>query len=565
MSAAVVEQQVLALTPVLAPQDREMYPAGVNKDFEKENSMSAFKKIFIFGMCLLLSKATLALDANKDYTVTLAKVNSNGTTTNIETVNATSDSNGKISFSFTTGVPTADTTNFIAITIKNEAGTVVRQSLAPAPDSTSTTLVGVNGLSDTQAKAMLEGFVAAGTDDPIYASFGFMLLKSSQLSSSDRSKITTGGRNAILGSGGFVDFLQTSGGVTASQLTTFKQKIVSNTTSNTRDLADYCSNFKTAVDNDDADSMAKAGGFIADIFIDAANAAGFDVGLIPSALDSAGEVANADDDLAGLSSAANTIVNQALSSLFLRIAAVKINKEYTTALTTLGASGSQVDRYNSAVTTMLTAFEAIDTQFRADFENQTMDSAKQSQINTLFQTAFSAFETNIASTNAEISAMKTAFATAMGIVENTLPTDFGTFRDENGASKNWPIPMTVLHNWAATTATAGGSVTYTRDTLDIPVLMSWLGARTSFGAGPVIMQALLGLHEDIQIIQFTYFSTFSGGGPVTPAVEKAAKLLMQQRIDSAVARLGGTTDGSAALTDAHKKAIVKVMLEPNFN
>lgn len=527
------------------------------------------KKInLILGLAVLLAfsagRTGQALDAGGIFTVTLARVNSNGTTTDIASTTATSGSDGKITFTFdTTVVPTVDEANFLSITIKNSSNAVVRQSLVPAPPADGTSNVGANSLSDVQAKAILDGFASSGTDDPIYGAFGFMLLRSSQLSAADRKNITAGGKNAILGTGGFNDFLQTSGGVTAAQLATFRKKIVSNTTSGTKDLADYCSNFKTAVDNNDPDSMAKAGGFIADIFIDAANAAGFDVGLIPSALDAAGQIADADPNIADLSDSAELSTQQALSSFFQRIAAIKVNKEYTEALTTLGATGSQVDRYNTAVNTMLSAFESIDTQYRQDYENQTMDSTKQAAINALFQAAFNSFETNIASTDAEIATMKTNFAAALGINEGDLPGDFGKFRNELGTQVNWPIPMTVLHNWATTVLNAGGSLTYTRDTLAVPAMMEWLnGSRTNFD-GPTTMSALLGLREDSDIIQFTFFTIFNGGNPGREA-EKSAKLLMQQRIDTAKDRLSGTTKASTAITAAQKKALVKLMLQPNF-
>ncbi|MCL4491882.1 MAG: hypothetical protein M1510_08285, partial [Nitrospirae bacterium] len=59
------------------------------------------------------------------------------------------------------------------------------------------------------------------------------------------------------------------------------------------------------------------------------------------------------------SSSVRTSLGQSMDSFFQRIAGVKVQSEYTNALNALKASGIQVDRFTSAVTTMLNSFAKI--------------------------------------------------------------------------------------------------------------------------------------------------------------------------------------------------------------
>ncbi|MBI4224064.1 MAG: hypothetical protein HY609_03965 [Deltaproteobacteria bacterium] len=525
---------------------------------------------FIMIPLLFLSAKAFSFDANSTFSVTLAKVNANGTTTDITSKSVTSDTDGKISFTFAASdVPTVDGdgVNFLVITVKNAAGETVRQSVAPAPCSGNTNEVGVNSLSDVQSKAILEGAEAAGTDDPIYASFGFLLLRSSKLSSADRSAIAACGRGAILGSGGMIEHLSNTCGASASAMSTFRQKLVCNSDSGTKDLGDYSANFKGAIDNADDTLMSEAGGFIADVFVDGWNSAGRnDLACMLAAFEAAGTVTEGNSDCLDISSAANTIVNQALIAFFQRIAGVKVRREYTTALSALGASGTLVERFNSAVSTFLTSLNDIFDAYHDEFENQSMTEADQTAMNAFFQTSFNSYISNSRTTSAEISDVKTRFAAALGIdVNDSSLNSFGSWRDINGSTVNWPIPQLVQHDWLATILNAGGSLSYTRDTLAIPSMMQWLNSRTTFNSGQATLDAREGLREDVQIIQFTFFSTFSGGGQVTREQEKNAKTLMGQRLEGLLANIGGTQNGTTAITDAQKRALIRTMLEPDFN
>lgn len=565
--------------------------------------------IWCFSICLCLAmtgfvnRPAWALTAGETYTITLYKLNSDGSTTLTSSTTATADANGKIAFSLT-NVPTSPTTNFIVIQCTDSSGTVVRKGFAPAPPAGSENLLGMNTLATSQTDAMLQCGATAGTDDPILVGFGLVLTRSPGISDDDLLRIATLGNAAIRGTGGFEDFL-TNNGVSASQLQTFREKLVYNSTSGAKDLSNFTAMFKDAVDNNDDDDMAKAGGYMAEIFVDAGNAAGIDPTLILAAHDAAGEVTFQAEYvalMAAMSSDVQNSINQSMSSFFTRIAAMKLKTEYTDALTTLGASGTQVDTFNSAVATMVSAFEDIDATYGDYFMNPdsyvadhgTTNAAVQNAINTAFNTAFSTFQTAIQSSNANITAMKQAVASALGVAVGTLPSDFGTTQDFSGNTVNWPIPQTVMVNWVASIIAAGGGLTYTRDTLALPTgVQSWIGTcsdtqygdqnscqdngetwtaeRGDYSGEDASFAALMGLEEDLRIIEFTRFAVYDNLDPNTQtdeqmkAAEKAGRLAFQQHLESARDRIDGTVDGVTDITTTQKEAIIKVMQQPNLH
>lgn len=529
-----------------------------------------FFAVILTSGILISGKNASALDAGQKYKVTLSKLNSDGTVTDISTSSfITADSNGKLSFSFTDGVPTVTDANWIVFTIKDSAGTVVRKGLGPAALSTETVECGVNGLSDVQAKAMLNGFANAKTDDPFYGLFGYMMLRSPTLTEADRNLIASGGNTVILGSGGVVDYLKNTLGVTDAQYSAFLKKLVNNTASGSKDFSDYCANFKGAIDNSNDDLTAKAGGFLADVVIDAVNAAGFDVGLITTAMEAAGEKADSNSDFNSVSTAANAMMDQAISNFFKRLRSVKVKTEYTNAFTALGSTGSDVTRFNTAVDVLLACFATMEAKYRANFENQNVDTATQQAMNTDFGSCFTTFQSSIRSTDAEVATVKTACATAMGVSEAQLPSDFGKNYNFSGTLVNQVIPATVLDNFICTVITNGGSVDYTRHSIAIPtVMLNWLATTTDFDT---TLNALSGsfidlakIKEDIEIIQATLWDLFSGAPP-SFATMKAVKATMQTRLDATADRITGTTNGTTALTTAQKKGIIKMILEPDIN
>jgi len=564
------------------------------------------KKVsFIFPVVFLMLvfgfvSALGPLNPNYTYTIVIQKVNSNGTVSDYSTTTATTDSNGKLNFVLT-NLPTVDEANFLVVIIKDSSDNVVRKGFVPAPPPGSTNLVGVNSLSTAQTNAILAAAEAIGTDDPIPVAYLLSIIRSPDFTENDAMLLAALGKDAIVGSGGFEDFLLQNG-VSSSQLDIFKKRLIYNPASGKKTIADLTASFKTAVDSGDpvtaTQEMQKAGGFMADVFMDAAEAAGIDFTLILGAHDAAGGIADNSTNQARmlqLSPSVRRSVAQAMSSFERRIAAVKVKSEYTKALTTLNASGDQVNNYLAAVQAMMDAQANVDATYGEYFQNPdiyvaahgTTHEAVQAAIDQLFQQSFVAFQNNITSTNAEITQMRANVISAFGIDVNHLPPDFGKYYDFNGQQRNWPIPQVVLVNWIASIVSAGGNLSYTRDTLDIPDQMSsWLGVcssqeywnkvacesnggtwttqRRTYNSPNEAFNAYLGLQEDIQIIEFTRVEIYGNGEP-NREQEMEARRLFFQRMEAAAGRISGTTDGSTAISLEQKKAIIKLLMQPSMH
>ncbi len=533
------------------------------------------------------------------YNITIQKMNSNGTVSDYSTAQATADSNGKLSFSLT-ALPTNADCNFIVFIVKNTNGDIVRKGFVPAPPAGDTNLLGINNLSTAQTNAILSAGEKIGTDDPIAVAYLITLLRSDGATANDATTFAELGKYAIVGTGGFEDTLTTSG-VTATQFANFKSYLVYNPTAGKKTIRDLTASFKTAVDSGDATTakqeMQKAGGFMADVFMDAAASAGIDMNLILAAHDAAGVVAEAHSDITNqLTPSVKSSMNQSMSSFFQRIAAVKVKSEYTKALNTLNASGAQVTTFNAAVTSMMTAMQSIDGDY-ADFFNDPQAycqaqgksfSTVQAEINARYQTAFTAFQDAITSTDADITDMKTKVATAFGIPLGQLPSDFGKYYSFGGIQKNWPLTQTVMVKWMADALIAGGSFSYTRDTTPVPSNMLWMGScsdptyfdqgsctsngktwtqgrRTYPDSMPAPFRAFLGLQDDLQIIEMTRYSIYDGGQQPTRDQEKQSKLDFNNRLATLAGNITGKTNPTTDITADQKTAIVKLLMQPSMD
>jgi len=247
---------------------------------------------------------------------------------------------------------------------------------------------------------------------------------------------------------------------------------------------------------------------------------------------------------------------------------------------------------------MMTSMAAIDSDYADFFNDPTAYCAAQgksfatvqAETSARYQAAFSAFQDAIAASSADITTMKAAVAAAFAIDPSYLPSDFGTYRDFTGTTKNWPIPQVVMVNWMAGIIGAGGTLTYTRDTLAIPTHMqNWMGSCSNpsfWDQGSCLsnggtwtagrrdyssmtpsssFNAYLGLMEDINIIENARYAIYSEGDRPTRGEEKANKLLFQQRMEAAADRIGGTTNGTTAISDAQKDAVIKLLMQPSMD
>lgn len=572
------------------------------------------KKFWLLALCAVLcwgmttaSSHAAPLTPGATYTITIQKMNSNGTVSDYSTTEATANADGKLSFSLTS-MPTNADCNFIVFVLTDANGTVVRKGFVPAPPAGSTNELGINNLSTAQTNAILSAAEKIGTDDPIPFAYLITLLRSDGATAEDALLFAELGKYAIVGTGGFEATL-TANGVTATQLANFKSYLIYNPTAGKKTLRDLTASFKAAVDSGDAttakEEMQKAGGFMADVFMDAASSAGIDYTLILAAHDAAGDVAQAHqaDIISQLSTNVQSSMEQSMSAFFQRIAAIKVKGEYTKALTTLNASGTQVDTFNAAVNAMMTAMAAIDSDYAdlyVDPEGYCTAQGKdfatvQAEVDARYQAAFAAFQTAIESTNADINTMKANVVAAFKVQNPAfdaafLPGNFGTYIDFTGTQKNWPIPQVVMVNWLASIIAAGGDLDYTQDDIAIPAMMAqWMGTcsdpnfwdqascqgnggvwtpgrRTYDDNTPSPSPAFnyyMAIQDDIQIIECSRYSIYNGQQP-TRDQEKQAKLLFQQRMEDAGDRITGTTNGTTDISDAQKDAIIKLLMQPSM-
>lgn len=523
--------------------------------------------------------ASTALTPGDTYTVTLSKMNSDGTVTDVDSTTAVADDNGKLSFSFS-GVPTSPDTNFLVLTIRDQSDIVVRKSFVPAPPDGDTGELGANSLSTVQTNMILTALQDAGTDDPIVAAYGLILTRTPDLTDQQIQSIATVGRLCI--QDGFENMLLNNG-VTATQLQTLKEKLIYNQPN--KDLSNFTTLFKNAVDDPSQaqDDMGKAAGLIGDIFIDAAQAAGVDLSLILAAHDAAGDVFEnnttalaAETYLAGMT----TVIDSSMSNFGMRIQAVKFKTSYTDAFAALNASGADVTRFNSAVQTMVSDMQALDKQYQPYYQDSSlMTPTVANQMQQDYSAVFSTFQSAIAANTTEITAMRSAVATALGLTVGDLPSGLGTDEtwDYNTAqmvTTNWPIPKVVATDWVAGILSAGGALTYDRSTvanqMQIPGNMS--GGRTDFsGQGlPPSFAALMGMQEDISIAENTrdYIwdsSNSATGGNPNATQKQDALLAFANNVALITNSLSGTIDGVTAITAAQKAALVRMAEHPDFN
>src|SRR3990170_1379735 len=318
-----------------------------------------------------------------------------------------------------------DDANFIFLTIRNGSGTVVRRGMSPAPPPDDNNATGLNFLSTTQADGMLLAASTIGTDDPIVAAYLLIILRSPNVSTADLANIAGMGQDALTNPTlGFESYLLANG-VTPTALANMKKCLIYNPDNNAKTLRNFTRSFFNAVaatDNDAASSeMQKAGGFMAEIFLDASACAGIDAGQILAAHNAAGDGAQAGGHMGALSADLMGSIETAMSSFNRRISIVRISTEYTNALNALNASGAQVTQYLASVNGLMAASALVDQQYAGYFMDRAAylaahpgvtDNDVQTAMNAAYSAGWTQFQTDIAADNASIAAMKSALLDA---------------------------------------------------------------------------------------------------------------------------------------------------------
>lgn len=566
----------------------------------------------ILAALLMAGSHAYALTAGSSYTVTIGKINSNGTETVLSTSSAVvADSNGKIAFSLTS-IPDSTTCNFMTVVIKDSAGAVARNGIAPCATAGTTMPLGVSPVTDKQTEALKAGFLAAGTDDPILAVFGLAAVRTTGITTAELAALATIVKDAISNPGGFTDYLTTTRGVTAAQLAAYRSAIVAQL----NDVnSGYSKLLKDSVDatasTADAAKRGEAAGLLMEILVKAATTAGFQQDYILEAFNAMGSIAVPAITAATPGTLSVTTaqgVNTSIGSGIQKSKTSRVIEKYSAALTTLGATGADVTQFQTAATTLSTSMQAAfstfeQAAFQTGTENAAAIIAAQATLNTAMNTAFNTFIADTATSDARILTLRTSICTAV-LPSNvagclvTLPAAFFQFYDQSGTTHNWPVNMVVLTDWVTTNKTAGGSLTYTRDTTAVPGAMVWAGScsvanffdqascvaatgvwtpgRSCFGtvaaageAGfcqnlPVDYASLRSIEQDVNILQMTRWAAFQASGGDMGQDQTAEQAFTDKLYTTITGLIGGTTNGTTAISAVQKKAIVTLMSPPQM-
>lgn len=557
----------------------------------------------ILGVVLLMAANAFALTAGQTYTITVEKVNSNGTVTSGATslgisTTATADADGKVSFTLSSSIPTSSTCNFLVISIVDGSGVTQRQALAPCPVSGSTVPLGVSGVTDKQVDAMLQAFQTAGTDDPIMAVFGFAIVRSGNMTNTDLLSMADVCYQGLYNSGGFIDYLKTTRGVSDALLTTYRSNIISQLGDSS---TGYTKLMKDAVDStvaaDSAANRGKAAGQVLKILITAAEGV-FPQDYIMEAFNAMGTQAvplmQSKVAAGTLSATGAAMVNAGIGGGIQKLMADRGLEKYSAAMTLMNATGEDLSQFTTAVSALRTAMETAFAQFEDVFaEDSSGSNGDIGGDNTAFgsamQAAFSQYMTDMAVSDARITTMRTGIASVAG---GAPPAEFFKFIGNSGSASNWPVNMVVLTQWGTAVAQAGGSLSYTQDTnsdVPIPPALSqfmgscdnpaysynqtactgnggvWTAGRKNFASPDFVPTGfpyghLMNIQQDLMIREFTRFSDNTGDNSARQAAEQA----FTNGLVTMAGHISGTTNGSTLISDAQKKGIVTLMQSPQF-
>lgn len=580
----------------------------------------------ILAAMLMASSQAYALTAGSSYTVTIGKINSNGTETVLSTSSAVvADATGKITFSLS-GVPDNTTCNFMTVVVKDSNGAVAQSGMAPCATAGTTLPLGVSPVTSKQNEALKAGFLAAGTDDPILAVFGLAAVRTQGITTAELTVLATIVKDAISGAGGFIDHLTAAPpvgrGVTAAQLAAYRSAIIAQL-SNVN--SGYSKMIKDSVDATtgaaESGKRGEAAALLMEILVEAATTAGFPQDYVLEAFDAMGAIAvpaiQAATTAGTLSANTAQGVDTSIGGGIQKSRSSRVIEKYSAALTTLGATGADVTQFQTSATALNTAMQtAFNTFEQAAFqtgaENAAAIQAAETALFNSIITAFNTFTTDIAVSDARIQTLITNICTALyptnagflatctgnPVGSGGLPASFFKFYDQSGTTHNWPINMVVLTDWATTNKAAGGSLIYSRDNTAIPASIIWYGtctvankfnsnectfaggtwtpARTCYGtvaaageAGtcqnfPSDYASLKALQQDVHILQWTRWAAIDAAGGPGAAEQAAEKAFTDKLYTTITGLIGGTTNGTTALSTAQKKALVTLMSPPEM-
>ncbi len=142
----------------------------------------------ILSALMLLAAAAHAqpLPADSDMTVQVLKLSPGSWTVPYASTPAHTDADGKLAFSFPT-VPADDQSPLLLVRIVYN-GSVLRQTVVPAPDKDGAVDAGISEVSDLQARALLAARSASGRLTPVHLLAALTLLRSPAISTADAER-----------------------------------------------------------------------------------------------------------------------------------------------------------------------------------------------------------------------------------------------------------------------------------------------------------------------------------------------------------------------------------------
>ena len=529
------------------------------------------------------------------YIISVEAINSNGQVTSPSSGNslrvsttAIADNNGKLSFSLS-GLPDSSSYNFLVVTIKDTVGNTVRRSIVPAPAAGQSVNFGVSPVTENQTTAFLKVFKNAGTDDPLLAFFGFLLVRSANVTENEIIQMADFCLKGIKGNDGtgltdgFEAKLRNEGATTA-QLAALKTNLVANFAGLASLYKDSVDEFFTSGSTAELEKRGEAAAKLFEYLVNATNDAGINVESLLMAFNSMGAIVVPLIDNATTAGLIRSSVAKGMDATISRglqkLRADNFLKKYSNAMTTLGASTSDVDKFTSAVNTLTATMQELFKDFeKVAMKDEAVDAddidTQNATMNAAMEAAFTQYMSDAAATDAEILELRTDLADTFGVPLATLDPDMFKFYSREGQT-NWPITMVVAARYINTIVDDGGSLSYTRDDLPIPPAMIWLGgSRTDYSTPPqswsgslLNLGNLLELREDIEIAEFTRFAAF---GSIDFSDQAQAMIDMEtaenafyDKLEVMTSKIGGTIDGTTPISDAVKKALLTIFLSPDF-
>ncbi len=546
--------------------------------------------------CLSIAgSAQAAFLVGESYVISVEAVKSNGQVTSPSggdslrvSATAVADANGKLSFSLR-GLPDSSSYNFLVVTIKDMVGNIVRRSIVPAPAAGQSVDFGVSPVTENQTTAFLKVFKNAGTDDPLLAFFGFLLVRSADVTASEIIQMANFCLKGIKGNDGtgltdgFEAKLRDEGATTA-QLAALKTNLVANFSGLASLYKDSVDEYFTSGSTAELEKRGEAAAKLFEYLVNATSDAGINVESLLMAFNSMGAIVvpliNNATNAGLIRSSVAKGMDATISRGLQKLRADNFLKKYSNAMTTLGASTSDVDKFTSAVNTLTATMQELFKDFeKVAMKDEAADAddidTQNATMNAAMEAAFNQYMSDAAATDAEILALRTDLADTFGVPLATLDPNMFKFYSREGQT-NWPITMVVAARYINTIVDDGGSLSYTRDDLPIPPAMTWLGgSRTDYSTPPqswsgslLNLGNLLELREDIEIAEFTRFAAFgnidfSDQAQAMSDMETAENAFYD-KLEVITAKIGGTDDGSTPISDAVKKALVTIFLSPDF-